>query len=386
VKRLFLAIALVPLFAWLTCWAIAASMTRKAESGAWPERLGTIADAPSHFPDAEQSIAATELTKMTAPLGISITPRNLNPHIPPEEFEGIKKPLGEYVTAALSRTSNDAPPAVVSAYLANHDAELNVIRDHILTAGPITWSVRYRLAEDAPLPNLLGHMSLTKLFVVRALSKKSWDELHAVWLLNRDLWDRPELICVLISLAATRMMNAAAAQMPLPVPQWFAEVQSLDYRHRFAATFQAEAWTHQRISADLLKTSPVWRALIAPWIDMCAADSTERMRLRTTELMSTRSCDLANDPIGRKAVIVARWNTIGKAVVPGIFFAWERLARFRAELEMTRNVLALRGGTTPSSASSCTDGTWIVAPRSIRFSRDIAVTPPATKYPLALRY
>src|SRR4051812_7338112 len=89
--------------------------------------------------------------------------------------------------------------------------------------GPVILLTRFQLGADAPAPNLLGHMNLSKLFIVRALSKArandptAWDELHALWLLDRTLWDRPELISKLIALATSRMVNAAAAKMPLPV-------------------------------------------------------------------------------------------------------------------------------------------------------------------------
>jgi hypothetical protein len=46
----------------------------------------------------------------------------------------------------------------------------------------------------------------------------------------------------------------------------------------------------------------------------------------------------------------------------------------------------LRAGQTPSPASDCTDGTWVVTADEVRFSREIAI--PAKKgprYPLALR-
>src|SRR5213075_750156 len=89
---------------------------------------------------------------------------------------------------------------------------------------------------------------LMKLFIARSLSKTanrdatSWDDLHANWLLAQPLLRRPELISQLVGLAGVRMTNAAAAKMPLPVPSWFNELQSFDYRHAFVGSYQNEAW------------------------------------------------------------------------------------------------------------------------------------------------
>jgi hypothetical protein len=254
-RRILLAAVLVPLCVWLALWAVGKSMRRRSESAPWPERLGTVNDVPSHYPDAETSAAAAELMKLAEPLGVG----------------KAKHPLPD-----------------------EHDPRLGQIRDHILTAGPIAWRVRFRLDAGAPVPNLLVHLNLTKLFARRAESAQSWDELHAAWMLDRQLWDRPELISLLIALAGTRMINA------------------------------------------------------------------------------TTSCDLANDPVRRTLAVGSRWNWFASAL-PSIFGDWRKLARFRAELEATSKIIALRGGSMPSSASICSDGTWIIRPDSIAFSRDIAV-------------
>jgi len=322
VNKLLAALA-TPFFVWFAAWTVAVAMQNKADRAPWPEHLCALVDTPRHFPDVVQSASATELTTMTAPLGVSITPRNVNPHISPEPFDAIKQSLRAYV---------DDPgmvmPAGLSAYLAAHAEQLDRIRDHLLSAGPIRWPVRFRLGEDAPVPNLLGHMSLTRLFIARAVSRSSWDELHAAWLLDRPLWDRPELISAAIGIATTRMINKAAAKLPPPAPAWFGELRSLDYQHRLAGSYQAEAWTHERVIDHLMKEHRIVRAIITPWLDMCAADSVERMRVRTTELVSGTNPALAHEP-----VVVARWNTIGRASVSGIFFVWERLQLLLGELK-----------------------------------------------------
>lgn len=340
-RRILLAIVLLPLCAWLALWAGARSARRRSESAQWPERLGTVNDVPSHYPDAETSAAAAELLKLAEPLGVG----------------KAKQPLPD-----------------------QHDPRLDQIRDHILNGGPIAWRVRFRLGEHAPMPNLFVHINLTKVFVRRAETTQSWEELHAAWLLNHELWDRPELISVLIALADTRRINATAAKMPLPPPAWFAELQSFDYRRRFAKVFQAEAWADRRMMEEMFGQLGDDGSVFSPWVNFFIADSLRVMRKQTTQLMGTMSCDLANDPVRHTLVVALRWNWPAN-FLPSIFDDWKKLARFRAELEATSKIIALRSGQTPSSSSTCSDGTWIIRPDSIAFSRDIAVAHGAA-YPL----
>jgi hypothetical protein len=45
------------------------------------------------------------------------------------------------------------PRGQVAEFLAQHDAPLNAVRDHILTAGPIVWETKFARGHEAPLPN-----------------------------------------------------------------------------------------------------------------------------------------------------------------------------------------------------------------------------------------
>jgi hypothetical protein len=67
--------------------------------------------------------------------------------------------------------------------------------------------------------------------------------------------------------------------------------------------------------------------------------------------------------------------------MPSILEGWQRLLRFRAEREATQRVLQLRAGETPSTESQCSDGSWIVTPNSVKFSRKVPV-PQGIVYPL----
>src|SRR5207248_1221018 len=113
--------------------------------------------------------AAVALTRLVAPLGVDFASPRL--HRASKEFDAIKKPLSDYLEAQLARPSNaidDAPP-VLAAYLAEHRAQLDAVRAHLLAGTAIAWKAQLSKGFDAPLPNLLGHMELTRLFVADAL-------------------------------------------------------------------------------------------------------------------------------------------------------------------------------------------------------------------------
>jgi hypothetical protein len=75
-------------------------------------------------------------------------------------------------------------------------------------------------------------------------------------------------------------------------------------------------------------------------------------------------------------------DKLGWRKSPQTIAAWQTLLRFRAEREATQGVLQLRSGQIPQRTSRCSDGSWEVTPTSIRFTRDVKVTPPAVKIPL----
>ena len=386
-KRALVAIALIPICLYGVAWLVAVSVQQWYAPGEWPLGLGTLKSSATRYPEEETNAAAQMLMTLTPPLGISTTPKTKAVPLPHsiDTWNEIKEPLDRFTHAELERIGDrlTAPPPEVAAFLVAHEGQINAVRNHVLTAGPIRWHQHASLGLDAPLPNLLGQMSLTKLFTARALAKAAnhdataWDDLHAVWLLDRELWKRPELISTLIALASTRMVNAAATKMPLPVPAWFGEVQSLDYSRSFAASIQADAATFARAARTRFSEHKFQDIVMRPYTIACTADLAETMRRWTGEMVANRRCDYTPP----QTMSVASWNIIGKIAMPNLTGSWQRVNRFRAEREATDKILALRRGETPSSTSQCSDGTWIVTPQSLKFSRDIGV-PSGIKYPL----
>lgn len=389
-KKIILIIIVVPVVAWGLLSIFAASKDRAVAARPWPNGLGSLATVPARYPErAAATSAALALTKLTVPLGVDITPREGRRKSAPTAYDKIKKPLHDYIEAQLVRPSNaidDAPPAV-AAYFAEHGAQLDAVRAHLLSGAPIEWKVQLSRGFDAPIPNLLGHIELARLFVADALMKArhgdaaAWDDLHALWLLDAGIRSRPDLISQLIALASARMLNVAAAKLPLPAPAWLAEVRAVDYRRSVIASMQTEAyaWMHVPLGG-------VRGFLVRPYIRLCGADGAEYMRGAFEELAKSNACDVDDNALG-KAVkrSLPRWNLLAGIAMPNISGLWQRASRATPEMELTEKVLQLRRGETPSSASRCSDGQWIVMPSSVKFSRKFRVPKTGTNYPLEYR-
>jgi len=383
-KKIVIGIALVVVCVYGGIWVFAAVLHSKFDSREWPQNLGVLANAPKLYPERDDSPAAIELVKLATPLSINLTPAERKNNLR-GGYEDLKKSFSDYVTAQLEQASDQsaAPPADVASFFSTHQADIDRVRDHILTAGPIQFQMHVRLGLEAPLPNLLGYMSLARVFTARALAKAAnhdataWDDLHAVWLLDRELWNRPELISQLIALAGTRMVNAAAVKMPLPQPAWLEELQKRDYRRDFARSFQAEASGWKVMFANELQRNRLKTALTYPYIDACLIDGTEQMRIETTRMSMQTGCDVSKVP----PVTITEWNSLAKIAFPNFGAAWQRIYRFQAEREATDKALALRRGETPSTLSACMDGKWIVDANRVKFDRAIPINT-GTKYPL----
>jgi hypothetical protein len=376
-KKVILIVLALPVLAWGVLWIFATSMQHSVSARPWPKDLGSLDSFAARYPDrAAATSAALELTKMTEPLGVDIAPREERKPVvpaPPERksYAAVKRPLHDYIDAQLDRPSaaiDDAPPAVV-AYFDAHRAQLDAVRAHILSGAPIAWKVQLSKGFDWPIPNLLGHVELTRLFAADALMKTksgdagAWDDLHAIWQLDAGLRSRPDLLSHLIAIATTRMMNAAAAKLPPPEPAWLAEVRAFDYRRAAIASMQSEAytWVHVPDSIGL-------RPLARPYIRISGADTAERMRTAFIGLAKSNACDVGVEPVTRS---IPRWNFIGKIAIPNISSIWQRTTLMTPETELTEKVLQLRGGRTPSSSSRCSDGQWVVTPASVKFSRTL---------------
>jgi len=390
---------------WALLYLGAGILDRSDRTHEWPNGLGSIDEVPKHFPDTEMSRGAVELARFAAPIGVNVKPREKGgtADTAGDPYDKVNVAVGDYLRAQLERPAMaiDPPPAEVGQFLDENAAAIDAVRDHLLHGQPIVWRTHMAEGRSMPIPNLLGHMKLYKVLVTRALRSAqrgdvaAWDDLHASWILSRSLWNRPEMISVLIALAGSRMVNAAAAKMPGSEPGWLAEMRNADSRGAMASSFQAESWAvdHSldalRDEEDPQSRSPFMRRVenfvTFPYQRLGSANYREHMRRGTASMLSNTACDV-NDPsfdAARAAIAPAKWNLIARMAMPNVLSIWQRLARYQAELEATERILQIRRGETPREESQCADGKWIIGGTpTLKFSKEIPVPPPGTKYPL----
>ncbi|HEX7706240.1 MAG TPA: hypothetical protein VF701_07250 [Thermoanaerobaculia bacterium] len=356
----------------------------------WPGGLGPLDSVEERYPARARTEAADELLRIAAAAGMSRETQR----------QGEADPVRDYVTAQMERDDRliDPPSPELHAFLESHRETISTARRHLLEAEEIAWEVEIERGASAPVLDLIASMGLSRLLTASALvaardgSAAAWNDLHAAWKVARSLWDHPELVSRLVALAISRQVTAASRQMPLPAPAWFDEVRYLDYRERMGSAMQVSTWQMWRSFEEQKQDSRLhgsWLTRIADilWRDplgsVVIADSIEHQRETVRILMATRNCASDGATMVRERTDAAAWwNPTADMPMPNLIGAWQRLFRFRVELELAEHALGLRSG----SASDCADAEWIAFDGGVRLSRDIPPSVPGhTAVPLVFR-
>lgn len=334
----------------------------------WPMGLGRLDSVPARYPKQSRTPAAAELERIAATI----------PKGPPD-------PIAEYVNKQLQRIDRAIDPAPPPT------ADVDAIRAILLSNRPIGWDVDIARGSSAPLPNLLAQMKISRLLTASALERarlgdaNAWEDLRAQRALSRGLWQRPEMISVMIAMAIDRNVIAAARKMPHPAPSWFDEIRTFDHRKALLAATQADTWTlstvmNEYAAGDDAGKNPLRRffdrTVRAPYTELSRADLVTLQRLTAIDLAKVTTCELTGMPPRD----IAWWNQPAKMLTPDITSAWRRVFRLRAEIELTEHALGLRSG----PQSQCSDGQWVIAPASVKFSKAIPLKSPA-EIPLEIR-
>jgi hypothetical protein len=241
--------------------------------------------------------------------------------------------------------------------------DISAIRE-LLLHEPIVWQRREGIGggNDANAGRTVQMMAARTL-VASALTKArandpaAWEDLHAVWKLARSLDGHPQMMVQTAALTMARMINAVAWKMPLPAPAWLAELQARDSVRPLLEAFQFQTASYANDGLQFFPTKML-------------ADSVDRDRGIAEELVKETRCD-----------VKARANELGTDLTS----VWRRAFRYRAEREATANALRAREGKPIETKSRCTDGGWAFDGTTLRFSREIATTPPDRPMPLVLR-
>ena len=331
-------------------WTLVNAGAKRTMRREWAHGLGSVEDVPKRHPPQTQNADATRLIALASPLGIELTPAAKRTPDP------VLTKISGYVRQEQGKATRDIapPPAEVAQYLAAHAAELDAVRDHLARAN-VSWPFDLSKRQDAPLPNLLGHLQLGRVFVARALVHRSWDDLEAAWRLSLPLQSRPETITQLIALAMTRAVNATAWKLSAPAPAWLAEMHAADPVQQFARSAQVEAW----IGAELAPAIPFGRFTVTRAVNL--------QRDLTADLLANQQCGRDFSRVYEEHV--KNLGSFGQLFTPNLAGAWRRVYRYRAEREATMNALRIEAGQPIVERSICTDGTWRYADGTLAFSR-----------------
>jgi hypothetical protein len=305
---------------------------------AWPGGLGPLESAGARYPARQSNAAASKLDVLAEALPKS---EALDQFVQREMVRGELQ-IGE-------------PPSLPDAA---------AIRD-LLLGEQLVWAHEGGVVEVGSVDTSALRarlMTVARVLVASALARgrandpAAWKDLEAVWNLARAVEAYPQMMLRTGSFSMARMINAVAWKMPMPVPDWFAGVQERDYVQPLVEAFQYQAAAYWADGSSFFPTK---------WL----ASSVEHDRQIAAQLLAETRCDV-NAPANQLGVDLS--------------FVWRRAFRYRAEREATARALRMREGKAIETKSACSDGSWTQTESALRFSRDIATTPPDTPMPLTL--
>lgn len=328
-----LAAAIGSIASWF--WAGDAVATSAAKP--WPAGMGTLESATSRYPPQQANEASRKLIALASAL-----------------------PRSEAVDAFVQREITRGELAIGERPTT---PDTTAMRDLLLQA-PIVWQREEGIGGDggsidrrATQMNAARHLIAGALKKARANDPEAWDELHAVWKLARSLDGHPQMMSQTAALTMARMINAIAWKMPLPTPEWFADLQKRDNVQPLLEAFQHQSASYWQSGAEMFPTK---------WL----AASVEHDRAIAEEVAKATACD-----------VKTRMNQLGTDLTS----VWRRAFRYRAEREATANALRIRLAQPIETQSVCSDGTWAFDQGTLRFSREIPSSENDWAMPLALR-
>lgn len=335
-KVLIIVIAAIGLVATIVLMFRNEGAVRTATGHQWPGQMGTLDTVGDRWPLIEANHASVKLTSLAEAL-----PKN-------------DKPLDEFVAREITRDelAIGEPPTL---------PDVSAIRE-LLLREQVDWERHDEVGDPKAIAARSLQMTAARALVANALAKArsnsagAWDDLHAVWKLARSLDGHPQMMAQTAALSMARMINAIAWKMPLPAPSWLTELERRDDVRPLLDAFQ-----HQ--TASYMKSSWLFPT---KWL----ASSIDHDRKIAEDLFKFTGCDV-NTPM----------NQLGT----DLSSLWRRAFRYRAEREATANALRVREGKSIETSSRCSDGRWTFDGSTLRFSREIATTPPDSPMPLVLR-
>jgi hypothetical protein len=369
VLRRLLRVCLAGLAVWLVAELGARWYLHQALSHGWPTQSGALSEVRKAIRDHPQNEAARRIETLAAGLAIDIIPRGQSRQRPSSQvdvaaWKAVEQTVKDYVAQAVTaseRRSNSAPQAFVS-YLTDRSANFSALVTQLEAGGPPSWEVRSSAGFDAPLPNLLGHLSLVRLLVAAALNSASvrdnhaaWQDLHAASILTEPLFERPDLISQLVGYAEANLIIGGMRQVE-GAPDWSLQWPGLNLQVALTRATTADAWPiyepfTRSLFSDLFtvfadKEHPptlggrLLSLVLGPYLVASAANTAIVHRTSLQRYSSLPACDQRIEIITTDAI--PRWNIFGRVAFPELGGSYERLQHLLAHIDGTRQLLTAR--------------------------------------------
>jgi hypothetical protein len=120
---------------------------------------------------------------------------------------------------------------VPCGFLQKHANTVRTLRAQIVSNEPPVWQTDIDDVFHAPMPPLRLQLRVFAILAADARVQKNaavaWTDLHAMWILDRALFDRPEGTSIRAALYGRRVILNSARHLGSP-PQWWRELQSFD--------------------------------------------------------------------------------------------------------------------------------------------------------------
>jgi hypothetical protein len=370
----------------------------------WNKEFGPIEKFVDRFPKQMKNESAKQMEALYAKLVFDKAMPEALPHADSQagnqpanvEFGGAyssvkeaeagapksdKSRLEEYTKTEMisSQDAISEPPKELIFFFTNNSATISSSQRLLMDQPPPGWEVDLKLGDEAPIPNLLMHMVLQRIFVTGALmaangghDHEAADYLEAGWKLNQGLRNRPDLVSQLIYLASARYQIGVLRKMHVLPAVWGERLNSLDTRDAINLSMAAEVYAmslfdkkiksgtadipEHRIWGIQLPTLPTSKSedrfLDATLLDMQRITVRQAQRWKSLDACRQNSLSFSDQPEDRPA----EWNIIGAIVVPNLGSSWRRANRLRLEAEATQKLLQIR-----ATRASSADHLWPAA-------------------------
>ena len=146
----------------------------------WAKTVFPFGGIPSRFPIIRTNPSALELEKLAGSIGIDLVPKlpkNDRHKIVDErravEFKDIKKSMDRYLKEELERPSIDIhePPKDLTVFMDALSKETSTIIKFLMQNTSPIWESNLPQMTEGPIPDLLGHADLQRIFSVFTLEK-----------------------------------------------------------------------------------------------------------------------------------------------------------------------------------------------------------------------